>query len=56
MAVIGERDLVIDDLKRTGMLLSVHGIEGRGPTQNGRNGGGDPYFTDGMAAVGVLKP
>jgi hypothetical protein len=33
----------------------VFEIEGRGPTQDGRNGGGDRYFTDGMAKIAVLK-
>ena len=33
------------------MCVAVTGI---GPTVNGRNGGGDPYFTDGELYVGVL--
>ena len=28
---------------------------GRGATKDGRNGGGDPYFTDGKIMVGVLR-
>ena len=35
-------------------MRSTYGIAGAGATQNGRNGGGDPYFTDGKALVGVL--
>jgi len=49
-----ERDLVMRDLSEAGQLLSTYEIEGVGPTKTGRNGGGDPYFTDGMATVGVL--
>lgn len=48
--------VVIDELKRTGMLLSVRSIEGRGAKQDGRNDGGDLYFSDRMATIGVLKP
>jgi hypothetical protein len=49
-----ERDLVMSDLLKAGQLLSSYEIAGVGATQTGRNGGGDPYFTDGMATVGVL--
>jgi hypothetical protein len=51
-----ERDLVMKDLADAGMLNSTGEIEGIGPTKDGRNGGGDPYFTDGKTLVGVLKP
>lgn len=50
-----ERNLVIDDLLKTGMIERVFEIEGRGATQDGRNGGGDRYFTDGMAKIAVFK-
>jgi hypothetical protein len=50
-----ERDLVIHDLSAAGMLISVSDISGIGATRAGRNGGGDPYFTDGKAIVGVLR-
>jgi len=52
--VDAERDTVIADLKKAGVLASSFEMEGRGPTSHGRNGGGDPYFTDGMVLVGVL--
>ena len=29
------------------MVLSIYQIMGVGPTLNGRNGEGDPYYTDG---------
>ena len=48
-------DLVIGDLLRAGQLLSSYEIDGIGATKDGRNGGGDPYFTDGKAIVGVLR-
>lgn len=50
-----ERDLVIHDLTAAGMVITVSDIPGIGATKAGRNGGGDPYFTDGKAIVGVLR-
>ncbi|PSH63041.1 MULTISPECIES: LssY C-terminal domain-containing protein [Phyllobacterium] len=50
-----ERDLVISDLLKAGQLSSTYEIRGIGATRTGRNGGGDPYFTDGEALVGVLR-
>ena len=51
-----ERDLVIGDLTTAGQMVSSYEIDGVGPTRTGRNGGGDPYFTDGLATIGVLRP
>jgi hypothetical protein len=51
-----ERDGLIADLSDAGMLVSTSEIEGIGATKTGRNGGGDPYFTDGMALIGLLRP
>ncbi len=53
--VDAERDLIIADLLKSGQLSSSYEIEGIGATKTGRNGGGDPYFTDGKAMIGVLK-
>jgi hypothetical protein len=50
-----ERALLIADLAKAGMLTEIYNVTGLGPTLFGRNGGGDPYFTDGEAAVGVLS-
>jgi len=50
-----ERDFMIGDLDKAGMLVSSTEIEGVGATSNGRNGEGDPYFTDGKAIIGVLR-
>jgi len=46
---------VISDLLKAGQLSSSYEIKGMGATKTGRNGGGDPYFTDGEALVGVLR-
>ena len=54
--VDAERDMVMGELEGSGLLSRRYEIPGRGATQDGRNGGGDRYFTDGLAAVGVLKP
>lgn len=51
-----ERDFLIGDLTRAKMLTQIFHVTGIGPTLLGRNGGGDPYFTDGEVSVGVLSP
>lgn len=50
-----ERAFVGESLGKAGAIRSFFQIEGIGPTLNGRNGGGDPYFTDGEILVGVLR-
>jgi hypothetical protein len=42
-----ERDLVASDLAAADKVEDIYETSGVGPTLNGRNGGGDPYFTDG---------
>ena len=49
-----ERDALVGDLSAAGRVNSVETIPGIGPTRNGRNGGGDPYFTDGKILVAHL--
>jgi hypothetical protein len=49
-----ERDLVMEDLVGAGQLSQRYQVSGIGPTLNGRNGGGDRYFSDGELDVGVL--
>jgi hypothetical protein len=49
-----ERDFVGKSLGKAGAIDSFFQIEGVGPTLRGRNGGGDRYFTDGDALIGVL--
>jgi hypothetical protein len=51
-----ERDLIIRDLSAAGQVVSTYEIDGVGATETGRNGGGDLYFTDGKAIIGVLRP
>jgi hypothetical protein len=51
-----ERDHVITDLIKTGRVSRLFQVTGVGPTLLGRNGGGDPYFTDGELTVAVLAP
>jgi hypothetical protein len=54
--VDAERDLTIGDLLKAGQISETYEIPGIGATKTGRNGGGDPYFTDGKALIGVLRP
>jgi hypothetical protein len=37
------------------MLKETYHVGGIGPTLQGRNGGGDRYFTDGEVTIGVLS-
>jgi len=50
-----ERDELMSDLARAGQLSELYQVTGIGPTLNGRNGGGDWYFTDGELTIGVLS-
>lgn len=51
-----ERDRVMADLTAAGQLSVEFEVTGVGPTLDGRNGGGDRFFTDGEIYVGVLTP
>ncbi|ODT06475.1 MAG: hypothetical protein ABS58_11310 [Mesorhizobium sp. SCN 65-20] len=51
-----ERDSLIGDLTAAGRTESITTIPGIGFTTTGRNGGGDPYFTDGKVLMAVLVP
>lgn len=51
--VDGERDKIMEDLKRVGHLMEVYWIDGFHEKLEGKNGGGDPYHTDGRFAVGI---
>jgi len=42
-----ERDRLIGDLNRAQMVTRIYQAKGSGPTLNGRNGEGDPYYSDG---------
>jgi hypothetical protein len=50
-----ERAFVGQALGHAGAIRSFFQIQGIGPTLRGKNGGGDPYFTDGEVLVGVLR-
>jgi len=49
-----DRDKLMEDLRAAGWLLSSEGIDFQ-IRHNGRNGGGDPYYTDGKLLLGVLE-
>ncbi|QIO30549.1 LssY C-terminal domain-containing protein [Bradyrhizobium sp. 1(2017)] len=51
-----ERDLLMADLRAARVVSKSFQISGIGPTLFGRNGGGDPYYTDGEIHVAVLVP
>ncbi len=51
--VDADRDKLLKDLAAG--LLSTQAIDGFHSKCEGRNGGGDPYHTDGKLAIGVLK-
>jgi hypothetical protein len=49
-----ERNKVIADAHRAGLLGGAYWVDGFHADKEGRNGGGDPYFTDGRLAVGLI--
>lgn len=49
-----ERDSLFQDLTAARQLKKIYQVSGIGPLLNGRNGGGDRYFTDGEITVGVI--
>ena len=51
-----ERDLLAHVLVAAGMVAASYSVTGVGATVFARNGGGDPYFTDGEIAVSRLSP
>jgi hypothetical protein len=52
--VDAERDFLGASLEKVRMLDRIYAVSGVGPTVNGRNGGGDRYFTDGEIGIGVI--
>jgi LssY C-terminus len=50
-----ERDKLFADLKHTGDLTEVLFIDDFHHIRQGRNGGGDPWFTDGRLEMGVIR-
>jgi hypothetical protein len=49
-----ERDLLTADLKAAKVVTTIYEVAGIGPTLDGRNGEGDPYYTDGEIKISVL--
>jgi hypothetical protein len=49
-----QRNELIADLAGAGRLIKIYQVTGVGATLFGRNGEGDPYYTDGELTIGVL--
>ena len=49
-----ERDFLMSDLEHAKKVEEIYSVSGVGPTLFSRNGGGDPYFTDGDIAFARL--
>lgn len=52
--VDAERDYLLEALARSGWVSDRYYVDNFHPVRTGRNGGGDPWHTDGRLAVGVL--
>ena len=52
--VDAERDALTADLRQARVVRTIYEVTGIGPTIDGRNGEGDPYYTDGEIKVSVL--
>ncbi len=50
-----ERDMILDGLEKIGRLSGVEWIDGFQKSLDGKNGGGDPWHTDGRLGIGILK-
>jgi hypothetical protein len=49
-----ERDRLTGDLKAARVVEAIYEVSGIGPALNGRNGEGDPYYTDGEIEISRL--
>jgi hypothetical protein len=49
-----ERNKLLTDTRDSGVLDGFYWVDRFHGSRDGRNGGGDPYFTDGRLAVGVI--
>jgi hypothetical protein len=54
--VDAERDGLVKDIENAGMATAKYQVTGVGLTLTGRNGGGDPYYTDGEVWILRLAP
>jgi hypothetical protein len=50
-----ERDYIANELKQTGMVEAIEWQNGFHAQLEGRNGGGDPWRTDGRLAIVVMR-
>jgi hypothetical protein len=50
-----ERDFLFKGLENSGQLAEMYTIDDFHKVRSGRNGGGDPWHTDGKLDVGVIK-
>ena len=53
--VDAERDRLVSELQQAEMVLSVQWLDGFHTACEGRNGGGDPWHTDGRLAIVLLR-
>ena len=53
--VDSERDYLFQDLETTGELSETYVVDGFHKVLEGRNGGGDPWHTDGRLFAGVIS-
>lgn len=53
--VDAERDYLFESLQKTGQLVRYYKVFGFHKQLKGRNGGGDPWHTDGDLYVGVIQ-
>ena len=54
--VDAERDRLVSELKAAGWAQSVEWRDGFHTDCEGKNGGGDPWHTDGRLAIVTLRP
>ncbi len=52
--VDADRDLLTADIKTAKAVETIYEVTGIGPTVDGRNGEGDPYYTDGEIKISAL--
>ncbi len=53
--VDAERDRLVGELQQAGMVQAVQWLDGFHTEREGRNGGGDPWHTDGRLAIVTLR-
>ncbi len=51
-----ERDYLFSNLEKASVLAQQYALKNFHKVLKGKNGGGDPWFTDGRLFVGVIKP